>query len=109
MSGLGGEDFLYWYQEIHRRTAVVTSSCRTPLSGPQLAAMLPGARVSTQACPSVGSASGLDAAHDLGGEFGVGQQLVDERDKDLLSGDAGESEAVGDFSLPDVEGSVSGG
>ena len=51
----------------------------------------------------------MDAAHDLGGEFGVGQQSVDERDKDLLSGDAGESEAVGGFSLPDVKGSVCGG
>jgi hypothetical protein len=59
--------------------------------------------------PLVGSASGLDAAYDLGGELGVGQELVDERDKDLLSGDAGDTEAVGGFSLPDVEGSVCGG
>ena len=35
--------------------------------------------------------------------------MVDERDEDLLSGDAGESEAVGGFSLPDVEGWVGGG
>ena len=67
------------------------------------------ARASTHACFIVRSPSGLDGACDLGGEFAVAQQLVDKCDKDLLSGDAGESEAVGGFSLPDVEGSVLGG
>jgi hypothetical protein len=57
----------------------------------------------------VRSAPGLDAAHDLGGEFAVGQELGDECSKDLLSGNAGESEAVGGFSLPDVKGPVRGG
>ena len=55
------------------------------------------------------SAPGADAACDLRGEFGVVQQLVDEGGEDLLSGDAGDSEAVGGFSLPDVEGSVLAG
>jgi hypothetical protein len=32
--------------------------------------------------------------------------LVDECAEDILSGDAGDSETVGGFSLPDVEGSV---
>jgi hypothetical protein len=35
--------------------------------------------------------------------------LVDECSEYLLSGDAGEPEAVGGFSLPDVEGSVLAG
>ena len=54
------------------------------------------------------SPPGVDRAGDLGGESGVAQQLVDECCEDLLAGDAGESEAVGGFSLPDVEGSVCG-
>ncbi len=41
--------------------------------------------------------------------FGIGQQQLNERANDLLSGDAGESEAVGGVSLPDVEGPVCGG
>jgi hypothetical protein len=51
----------------------------------------------------------LNGAGDLSGEFGVGQKLVDERGEDLLSRDAGDSEAVGRFSLPDVESSVLAG
>ena len=35
--------------------------------------------------------------------------MVDECDEDFLSGDAGESEAVGGVALPDVEGAVCGG
>ena len=35
--------------------------------------------------------------------------MVDECGEDLLSGHAGNSKAVGRFSLPDVEGSVCGG
>jgi hypothetical protein len=57
----------------------------------------------------VGSAPVLNAACDLGGEVGIGQELLDECGKDLLSGDAGDSEAVGGFSLPDVERPVYGG
>jgi hypothetical protein len=34
--------------------------------------------------------------------------LVDECREDFLSGNAGESETVGSFTLPDVEGSVLG-
>jgi hypothetical protein len=52
------------------------------------------------------SAPGLDGAGDLGCEFGVGQKLVDECGEHLLSGHAGDSEAVGGLSLPDVEGAV---
>jgi hypothetical protein len=48
----------------------------------------------------------LEGANDLGGESGIGQQLVDQRGEDFLSGDAGDSETIGGFSLPDVEGSV---
>jgi hypothetical protein len=48
----------------------------------------------------------VDAAGDVGGKLGVAQKLLDEYAKDLLSGDARESEAVSGFSLPDVEGSV---
>lgn len=70
----------------------MTSSCRTPLTGPRGA-----------------SAAGPDAACDLGGEFGVGQEFVDECAEDLLSGNTGDSQTVGGFSLPDVEGSVCGG
>jgi hypothetical protein len=55
------------------------------------------------------SPSGLEVAGDLGGESGIAQQLVDECGEDVLSGDAGDSEAVGGFSLPDVEGSVLAG
>ncbi len=51
----------------------------------------------------------MQGTNDFGGESGIAQQLVDERGEDLLSGDAGDSEAVGGFSLPDVEGSVLGG
>jgi hypothetical protein len=50
-----------------------------------------------------------DGPGDLGREFGVAQKLVDECREDLLAGHAGESEAVGRLSLPDVEGSVCGG
>ncbi len=50
-----------------------------------------------------------DHAGHLGGKFGIGQQQVDERCNDLLSGDPGESETVSGFSLPDVESSVCGG
>lgn len=39
----------------------------------------------------------------------VGQQLVDQRGQDFLSGDASQAEAVGCLSLPDVEASVLGG
>jgi hypothetical protein len=35
--------------------------------------------------------------------------LVHQRRENLLSGDAGESETVGSFPLPDVEGSMLGG
>jgi hypothetical protein len=56
-----------------------------------------------------GSPSGLQGTSDLRGESGIPQQLVDERGEDLLSRDAGDSEAVGGFSLPDVESSVLGG
>ena len=52
------------------------------------------------------SARGLDGAGDLGCEFGVDQKLVDECGEDFLSGHAGDSEAVGGLSLPDVEGAV---
>jgi hypothetical protein len=52
------------------------------------------------------SAPGLDGAGDLGGEFGVDQKLVDECGEDFLSGHAGDSEAVGGLSLPDVECAV---
>jgi hypothetical protein len=55
------------------------------------------------------SARVLDGADDLGREFGVGQKLVDECGENLLASHTGESEAVGRFSLPDVEGSVCGG
>jgi hypothetical protein len=50
-----------------------------------------------------------DTTGHLSGKHRVGQQQFDECAKDFLSGDAGESEAVGGFSLPDVEGSVCGG
>jgi hypothetical protein len=50
----------------------------------------------------------VDAAGDVGGKLGVARKLLDECAKDLLSGDARESEAVSGFSLPDVEGSVCG-
>jgi hypothetical protein len=43
-----------------------------------------------------------DTAGHLGGKLGIGQQQLDQRGNYLLSGDAGESEAVGGFSLPDV-------
>lgn len=49
------------------------------------------------------------AAGDLGREIGVDQKLVDKGGEELLSGHAGDSQAVGSFSLPDVEGSVCGG
>jgi hypothetical protein len=52
------------------------------------------------------SAPGLDGAGDLGREFGVDQKLVDECGEDLLSGHAGDSQAVGGLSLPDVERAV---
>jgi hypothetical protein len=42
-------------------------------------------------------------------EAWVAQKVLDECAKDLLSGDARESEAVSGFSLPDAEGSVRGG
>ena len=42
-------------------------------------------------------------------EFGVGQKLVDERGEHLLPGHPGDSQAVGGFPLPDVEGPVGGG
>ena len=51
----------------------------------------------------------MNGAGDLSGEFGVGQKLVDECGENLLASHAGDSEAVGRFSLPDVEGSVCGG
>ncbi|EUA54648.1 hypothetical protein I553_1396 [Mycobacterium xenopi 4042] len=50
-----------------------------------------------------------DGADDLGGEFRIAQQLVNERREDLLSGDPGEPQPVGRVSLPDVEGTVLGG
>lgn len=50
----------------------------------------------------------VDGPRDAGSELGVVQQLVDERAKDLLSGDAGDSEAVSGFPLPNIEGSVGG-
>jgi hypothetical protein len=46
---------------------------------------------------------------DLGGKSGVAEQLVHERRENLLPGDASESEAIGGFPLPDVEGSMLGG
>ena len=49
---------------------------------------------------------GLDGAGDLGPEFGVEQKLVFECGEDLLSGHAGDSQAVGGVSLPDVERAV---
>jgi hypothetical protein len=52
------------------------------------------------------SPSGLKGTNDLRGESGIAQQLVDERGEDVLPRDAGDSEAVGGFSLPDVESSV---
>ncbi|HYB35045.1 MAG TPA: hypothetical protein VEF72_04155 [Mycobacterium sp.] len=70
----------------------MTSSCRTPLIDPQFAATSVRARPSTHHAPFVASAPGLDAAYDLGGEFRVAQELVDECGKDLLSGGAGKSE-----------------
>lgn len=45
---------------------------------------------------------------DPGGEFAIRQQLVDQRGQHLLSGHAGETEAIGGISLPDVEGTVLG-
>jgi hypothetical protein len=45
----------------------------------------------------------------LGGKLGIGQQQINERAEHLLSGNPGESEPVGGFSLPDVEGAVCGG
>ncbi|MCV7342265.1 hypothetical protein H5P35_17125 [Mycobacterium haemophilum DSM 44634] len=42
----------------------------------------------------------------MGGELGVGQELLDQCGKDLLSRDAGDAEAVGGLLLPEVEGSV---
>jgi hypothetical protein len=56
-----------------------------------------------------GSPSVVDGPRDLSGESGVVQKLLDECAKDLLSGDAGESEAVSGVPLPNVEGSVCGG
>jgi len=56
-----------------------------------------------------GSAPFPDAPGYLGGQLRVGQQQLDERADDLLSGDAGESEPVGGFALPDIEGPVCGG
>ncbi len=35
--------------------------------------------------------------------------MVDQRGEDFLSGYAGDADAVGGFSLPDVKGSVLGG
>ena len=55
------------------------------------------------------SPSGLEGAGDLGGESGIAQQLVDQCGEDVLSGDAGDSEAIGGFSLPDVESAVLAG
>ena len=55
------------------------------------------------------SAPGLDGPGDLGPELGVDQKLVDECGEDLLSGHAGDSQAVGGLSLPDVERAVCGG
>src|ERR1700761_9798101 len=56
-----------------------------------------------------GSAPFPDTAVHLGRQLGIGQQQLDQRGNYLLSGDAGESEAVGGFSLPDVQGPVGGG
>ena len=56
-----------------------------------------------------GSAPFPDAPGYLGGQLRVRQQQLDERADDLLSGDAGESEPVGGFALPDIEGPVCGG
>jgi hypothetical protein len=53
--------------------------------------------------------AGRGCCGDVGAKPGVAQKLLDECAKDLLSGDARESEAVSGFSLPDVEGSVCGG
>ena len=90
-------------QLVHSRD----EGCQTPLVGPQLAAVL--CRASTRACPFVRSPPGLEVADDLGGESGIAQQLVDKCGEDVLPGDAGDSEAVGGLSLPDVEGSVLAG
>lgn len=57
----------------------------------------------------VGSAPVPNVAHDLGGEFGISQEFVDQRAKDLLPGDPCDAEAVGGLSLPDVKGAVGGG
>ena len=53
--------------------------------------------------------AGRGCCGDVGAKPGVAQKLLDGCAKDLLSGDARESEAVSGFSLPDVEGSVCGG
>lgn len=50
--------------------------------------------------------AGLDGSGDVGGEFRVGEELVDECGEDVLAGDSGEAELVGCFALPDVECAV---
>ena len=50
-----------------------------------------------------------DTPCHFGGQLRVGQQQLDERANNFLPGDAGESELVGGFSLPDIEGPVGGG
>ncbi len=73
-------------------------------------AVVPTAPGPATSCTVAGrSARVLDGADDLGREFGVGQKLVDECGENLLASYAGDSEAVGRCSLPDVEGSVCGG
>lgn len=54
------------------------------------------------------SAPLLDVSDDLRGQFRVVQKLVDQGRQNLLPGDAGKSETVGRFTLPDIEGAVGG-
>lgn|SRR5271166_2829449 len=54
------------------------------------------------------SAARLNGAGDPVGELRVGQELLDQCVEDLLSGDAGNPEAVGGLLLPQVEGAVGG-
>jgi hypothetical protein len=50
-----------------------------------------------------------DAASYFGGQLPVREKQLDERADDFLAGDAGETQAVGCFALPDVQGPVGSG
>lgn len=65
-------------------------------------------REASTARPFVRSAPFADAPSYFGGQFPVLEKQLDERTDDFLPGDAGEPQAVGRVSLPDVQGPVGG-